>query len=121
MAKVLIVDDSTAYRLRLRQMIRKLGHQVLMAHDGEQALALAQSECPDIILMDIVMPGMNGYQAKRVLAGDDATRDIPVIFVSSHGGETDRIWGIRQGAVAYISKPVDTDELQSAIAAAMSE
>lgn len=121
MAKVLIVDDSATYRLRLRQLVRKLGHDVVLAHDAEEGLDIAHQECPDVILMDIVMPGMNGYEAKRSLARDEVTRSIPVIFVTSQGEETDRDWGMRQGAVAYITKPIDPEELQSAITVAISE
>ena len=115
MAKVLIVDDSKAYRFRLRKLVREWGHEALTAKNGEQALELARSEQPEIILMDIVMPGMNGYQAKRTLARDAATRDIPVIFVSTRDEETDRIWGMRQGAADYVTKPVDPEHLLSAI------
>ena len=115
MAKVLIVDDSKAYRYRLRRLVKGLGHEALTAKSGKQALELARSERPEIILMDIVMPGMNGYQAKRTLAHDKATQDIPVIFVSIRNEETDRIWGMRQGAVAYITKPVNPEHLLSAI------
>lgn len=119
-AKVLIVDDSATYRLRLRQLVRKLGHDAVVAHDGLEALRLARSELPHLILMDIVMPGMNGYEATRSLARDEATRNIPVIFVTSQGEDADRVWGMRQGASAYITKPVDAGDLQAAITAAIS-
>jgi len=119
-AKVLIVDDSATYRLRLRQLVRKLGYDTVIAHDGQQALELARTELPQLILMDVVMPGMNGYEATRSLARDEATRDIPVIFVTTQSEETDRVWGMRQGAAAYITKPVDAEDLQAAISAAIS-
>lgn len=115
MAKVLIVDDSAAYRLRLRHMIRRVGHEAILAHDGHEGLELAKQEHPDVILMDIVMPGMNGYEAKRSLARDERTAKIPVIFVTSKDEKIDRDWGMRQGAVDYITKPVDLPSLQSAI------
>ena len=118
MAKILIVDDSAAYRLKLRSLVRKLGHETLLARSGEEALELAQDEHPGVILMDIVMPGMNGYEAKRALARDAETREIPVIFVTSQDEEADRVWGMRQGATAYIVKPVDSEQLERAIARA---
>ncbi|NIP17983.1 MAG: response regulator [Xanthomonadales bacterium] len=119
MAKVMIVDDSKTARFRLRRMIREWGHDVLTARNGEEALELARSEQPQIILMDIVMPGMNGYQAKRTLARDPDTQHIPVIFVSSRDEETDRVWGMRQGAVDYVTKPVKPEDLFNAISNAV--
>jgi twitching motility two-component system response regulator PilH len=119
MAKVLIVDDSKSYRFRLRRLVREWGHEAITARNGKEALQLARSEKPEIILMDIVMPGMNGYQAKRTLARDAETRDIPVIFVSIRNEETDRIWGMRQGAADYVTKPVDPEHLQNAISNAI--
>ena len=93
MAKVLIVDDSQIYRFKLRKLVEARGHEALTANNGEQALQLAREEQPDIILMDIVMPGMSGYEAKRSLARDPATTQIPVIFVSSRSADSDRMWG----------------------------
>jgi twitching motility two-component system response regulator PilH len=115
MAKVLVVDDSATYRLRLRLMLVKLGHKVVTAGDGAEALELARSEQPDVVLMDVVMPGMNGFEATRALGRDSATRGIPVIFVTSMADEVDRVWGMRQGAAAYVTKPVNPNELKSAI------
>ena len=115
MAKVLIVDDSRLYRFSLGRLIKEWGHEVIIAKNGEQAIDVAREEKPEIILMDIVMPGMNGYQAKRMLARDAATSNIPVIFVSSRDEETDKVWGLRQGAHAYVTKPVEPEELQNAI------
>lgn len=119
MAKVLIVDDSAAYRFRLRRLLRKLGHEAVSAHDGEEALELARQSLPQLILMDVVMPGINGYEATRALGRDEATQHIPVIFVTSRTGENDRDWGMRQGAAGFVTKPVQLDQLQSAIAAAI--
>jgi twitching motility two-component system response regulator PilH len=119
MAKVLIVDDSAAYRFRLRRLLHKLGHEAVSAHDGNEALDVARRSHPQLILMDIVMPGINGYEATRALARDEDTQNIPVIFVSSRTEETDRTWGMRQGAAGYVTKPVALEQLQSAIAAAI--
>lgn len=119
MAKVLIVDDSRVYRFSLRRLVKEWGHEVLVAKNGEEAIEMARDQQPELILMDIVMPGISGYQAKRLLARDAATSRIPVIFVSTRSEETDRIWGLRQGAAAYVTKPVQPELLQTAMTEAM--
>ncbi len=120
MATVLIVDDSPTEVHVLQAALEKHGHQTIAAANGEEGLALARDEQPDLILMDVVMPGLNGYQATRQLARDPATRAIPVIIVTTKGHETDRIWGMRQGAVDYIVKPVDKADLIQKAEAALS-
>jgi len=112
-ALVLIVDDSPTEVHVLQAALEENGHATIAAGDGEAGLALARQKKPDLILMDVVMPGLNGYQATRQLARDPDTSSIPVIIVTTKGQETDRIWGMRQGAVDYIVKPVDTAELVS--------
>jgi len=119
MPKVLIVDDSPAQLYSLRRMIEQAGHEAIVAASGEQALEVAASEHPAVILMDIVMPGMSGYQATRRLNRTESTRHIPVIFVSSRNGEADRQWGLRQGAREYVTKPVNPAVLLTAISEAM--
>jgi len=119
MSKILIVDDSPAQLYCLRQIVERAGHQIVTADSGEQAIELAADEHPAVILMDIVMPGMNGYQAKRKLGKGQSTRHIPVIFVSTKNGEADRVWGLRQGASEYVTKPVDPNLLLTAISEAM--
>jgi twitching motility two-component system response regulator PilH len=119
MSKVLIVDDSPAQLHSLRHIVEQAGHQAVTANSGERALELAGREKPSVILMDIVMPGMSGYQATRKLHRDEATCHIPVIFVSSKDGEADRAWGLRQGAREYVTKPVDPNRLLHAISEAM--
>jgi twitching motility two-component system response regulator PilH len=119
MSKVLIVDDSPTQLYQLRQIVERGGHQIVTAESGEQALELANFEHPNVILMDIVMPGMSGYQAKRQLGREESTRHIPVIFVSSKDGEADRAWGLRQGVTEYVTKPVNPDLLLTAISEAM--
>ncbi|HQZ02843.1 MAG TPA: response regulator [Thauera sp.] len=116
-SKILVVDDSPTERLALQELLSREGYQVVTAESGEQAIAGSKSEKPDLILMDVVMPGMNGYQATRTISRDDSTRDIPIILCTSKGQETDRIWGMRQGAYAYLVKPVDHDELIARIRA----
>ena len=120
MATVLIVDDSPTEVHVLQAALEEHGHRTIAAADGEQGLALARDEQPDLILMDVVMPGLNGYQATRQLARDPATSSIPVIIVTTKGHETDRIWGMRQGAVDYIVKPVDKADLIQKAEAALS-
>ena len=115
--KILVVDDSPVERLALQEVLGRNGYQVLTAENGEQAIARSRSDRPDLILMDVVMPGMNGYQATRTISRDDETRDIPIIMCTSKGQETDKIWGMRQGALDYLVKPVDHDELLARIRA----
>ena len=119
MPKVLLVDDSPAQLYDLRRKVEQAGHQAVVAESGEQALEVAAAEHPAVILMDIVMPGMSGYQATRRLGRTEATRHIPVIFVSSRDGEADRQWGLRQGAREYVTKPVNQSALLTAISEAM--
>ena len=119
MAKVLIVDDSPAQLLNLSTLIESWGHCAISAENGDEALQIAREEKPDVILMDVVMPGMSGFQATRKLSKDLATCRIPVIFVSTKDGEADRIWGMRQGATAYVTKPVNPEKLLTAISAAI--
>ncbi len=115
MAHVLIVDDSPTEVHVLKTMLEKNGFQASSATDGEDGIAKAQSEKPDVILMDIVMPGLNGFQATRQLSKDPGTSAIPVIIVSTKDQETDKMWGLRQGAREYITKPVTEQELLSKI------
>ena len=107
MAKVMIVDDSPTEVHVLQTMLTKNGHQVVVATTGEEGVEMAKSEMPDLILMDVVMPGMNGFQATRAISKDPETAHIPIIIVTTKDQETDRVWGMRQGAKDYITKPVD--------------
>lgn len=111
MAKILIVDDSPSEMVRLREILEKNGHQVVEAINGEDSLPLADREQPELILMDVVMPGMNGFQATRKLSRGETTKHIPIVIVSTKNQETDRVWGKRQGAKDYITKPYDEDAL----------
>lgn len=109
--KVLVVDDSPTERFYLVDILRKNGFEVLTAENGEEGVAKAKETKPDLVLMDVVMPGLNGFQATRMLTKDDETKDIPVIMCTTKGQDTDRLWGMRQGATAYLVKPVAAADL----------
>lgn len=115
MAKVLIVDDSPTETSKLTSLLEKNGHSVITADSGEAGVKTAKAELPSLVLMDIVMPGLNGFQATRQLSKAPETSSIPVIIVTTKNQETDRVWGMRQGAKAYLTKPIDESELLSAI------
>ncbi len=115
--KILIVDDSPTERHALNEMLSKKGYEVVTAESGEEAILKSKSERPDLILMDVVMPGMNGYQATRTITREEDTKHIPVIMCTSKGQETDKIWGMRQGANDYMVKPIDAAALLQKIAA----
>ena len=114
--RIMVVDDSPTERHVLNDFLTRKGFEVIIAENGEQAIAKAKAEKPDLILMDVVMPGINGYQATRTITRDDSTRDIPVIMCTSKDLPTDRIWGMRQGALDYMVKPVNLEELLGRIA-----
>ncbi|MFO7703571.1 MAG: twitching motility response regulator PilH [Halopseudomonas sp.] len=111
MARILVVDDSPTELYKLTGMLEKHGHEVLKAENGADGVALARQEKPDAVLMDIVMPGLNGFQATRQLTKDPETAHIPVIIVTTKDQETDKVWGKRQGAKDYLTKPVQEDTL----------
>lgn len=109
--KILVVDDSLTQRLILSAMLAAEGYQVVTANDGTEAVAKAKSELPDLIIMDVIMPNLNGFQATRAITNDEATWHIPVILLTSKDMESDRIWGLRQGATAFLHKPVEPGAL----------
>ncbi|MBE0624793.1 MAG: response regulator [Burkholderiales bacterium] len=117
MSKILIVDDSPTDRLHLSNMLSRNGFKVETAESAEDGLAKVRQMRPDLVLMDVVMPGQNGFQATRTLTRDDTTKDIPIILCTSKGQETDKVWGMRQGARDYIVKPVVQADLLAKIAA----
>lgn len=119
MAVILIIDDSPTELHLFKSMLEKSGFEILVADSGEEGIRQAQASHPDCILMDVVMPGMNGFQATRKLTQDSGTSNIPVIMITSKDQETDRIWGMRQGAVDYMVKPVATKDLVARINAVM--
>ena len=115
--KILIVDDSPTERHFLTELLLANGYAVTTADSGEDALARIKTDLPQLVLMDVVMPGQNGFQATRAIARDPLTQHVPIIICTSKGQETDRIWGLRQGARDYIVKPVDPQLLLQKIAA----
>lgn len=119
MANILIIDDSPTDQKELRSILEKNGHKVICAINGESSVKLATSGLPDLILMDIVMPELNGFQATRQISKNAQTSHIPIILVSSKDQETDRQWGMRQGAKSYLVKPVGETELIDEINALM--
>ncbi|MEE9358353.1 response regulator [Candidatus Vondammii sp. HM_W22] len=108
---ILVVDDSPTEIHILKGIIEKGGYSVISARDGESGIEEAKRSHPDLILMDVVMPGLNGFQATRQLNRAQETAAIPVILVTTKGQETDRAWGLRQGAKEYVVKPVASKEL----------
>ena len=113
--KVLVVDDSKTELMFMTDLLQKNGFAVRTAENGEDAMKRLAEGKPDLILMDVVMPGTNGYQLTRSITRDPRYSDVPVIMCTSKGQETDRVWGLRQGARDYVVKPVDTDDLMAKI------
>jgi twitching motility two-component system response regulator PilH len=111
MALVMIVDDSPTEVHVMKTALERHGFETVSASDGSECINLARQVKPDLILMDVVMPGVNGFQATRTLTRDAETKSIPVIMITTKDQETDRIWGMRQGAVDYLVKPVTEADL----------
>lgn len=115
MARILIVDDSPSQLMGIRRIVEKLGHEALTAEDGAAGVEAAKREVPDLILMDVVMPNLNGFQATRTISREPTTKHIPIVLVTTKDQDTDRVWGMRQGARAYLTKPFSETELADTI------
>jgi twitching motility two-component system response regulator PilH len=115
--KVLIVDDSKTEIMYLTDLLTKNGFTVRSAENAEDAFKKLAEDKPELILMDVVMPGQNGFQLTRAISRDPSFSDVPIIMCTSKNLETDRVWGMRQGARDYITKPVDANELMAKIKA----
>lgn len=115
--KILLVDDSKTELHFLSDLLGKRGYKVRTAENGDEAMKRLGEEKPDLILMDVVMPGLNGFQLTRAITRDPRFLDVPVIMCTSKNQETDKVWGMRQGARDYVVKPVDADELVAKIRA----
>ena len=111
MARILIADDDPQTIIMLEFKLKSLGHEILSANDGGQALEMAASESPDLVLLDLNMPVLDGFQVLRRLKSDGVTKDIPVIMLSAHGQEKEVVTGLEIGAVDYVSKPFSFAEL----------
>ena len=120
MAHILIIDDSPTETHKLTTMLEKNGYSVDNAENAKKGVALAKASKPDLILMDVVMPGLNGFQATRHLSRAAETSTIPVIIVSTKDQDTDKVWGMRQGARAYLVKPVSESQLLKTVTEALS-
>jgi len=115
MARILIVDDSPSQLLGMKRIVEKLGHETVTAEDGASGVEVAKATLPDLILMDVVMPNLNGFQATRAISKEPTTAQIPVVLVTTKDQETDKVWGMRQGAKAYITKPFTENQLVEVI------
>ena len=115
MARILVIEDSPTEAAVLTQLLERNGHQVTTSGSAEDGIASCKREKPDLVLMDVVLPGMNGFQATRALTRDADTSHIPVLIVSTKGLDTDRVWGMRQGAKDYIVKPPREEDLLARI------
>jgi twitching motility two-component system response regulator PilH len=111
MARILIVDDSPSQLMGMKRIVEKLGHEAVTAEDGAAGVEAAKAHMPDLILMDVVMPNLNGFQATRAISKEATTAQIPVVLVTTKDQETDKVWGMRQGAKAYITKPFTENQL----------
>ncbi len=115
MARVLIIDDSPSQLYGMQKIVEKLGHETLLTEDGKEGIQIAKEQLPDLILMDVVMPDLNGFQATRKISKDERTAHIPIIIVTTKKLETDRVWGLRQGAKEYLVKPVTEKALKEVL------
>jgi twitching motility two-component system response regulator PilH len=115
MARILIVDDSPSQLMGMKRIVEKLGHEAVTAEDGAAGVEAAKASLPDLILMDVVMPNLNGFQATRAISKEATTANIPVVLVTTKDQETDKVWGMRQGAKAYITKPFTETQLVEVI------
>jgi twitching motility two-component system response regulator PilH len=113
--KILVVDDSPTERYFYADLLTRSGYTVLTAENGEEALIKAKNDLPQLILMDVVMPGQNGFQVTRAISRDPVTAHIPILICTSKDQETDRYWGLKQGARDYLVKPVNPQELLAKI------
>ncbi len=115
--KILVVDDSETERAYIHDILSKKGFDVILAKSGEEGVEKSKADHPDLIIMDVIMPGLNGFQATRTITRDDATKHIPVIICTTKGQDTDKVWGMRQGAVEYMVKPIKEADLLGKISA----
>jgi twitching motility two-component system response regulator PilH len=114
-AKILIIDDSPTDVRVFTTLLEGAGHAVDAVSTAEEGIERVRADLPDLVIMDVIMPGMNGFQATRTLTRDPATSAVPIVMITTKSMETDRVWGLRQGARAFITKPVREKELLACI------
>ena len=119
MARILIIDDSPTEIIAFSRMLSSQGHEIFSANNAEDGMLKARELKPDLILMDVVMPGMNGFQATRRLTKSPETAHIPIIMITTKDQETDRIWGLRQGARDYVVKPPEPEDFLAKVRSAL--
>lgn len=115
MATILIIDDSPTDVRVFTTLLERAGHEVVAVNNAEDGIDRVRAELPDLVIMDVIMPGMNGFQATRTLTRDPVTSVVPIVMITTKSMETDRVWGLRQGARAFITKPVNEKELLTCI------
>ncbi|EIL91107.1 MULTISPECIES: response regulator [Rhodanobacter] len=115
MANILIIDDSPTDVRVFTTLLERAGHQVAAVNTAEEGIERVRSDLPGLVIMDVIMPGMNGFQATRTLTRDPKTQNVPIVMITTKSMETDRVWGLRQGARAFITKPVNEKELLACI------
>ena len=115
MATILIIDDSPTDVRVFTTLLERAGHQVVAVSTAEEGIERVRTDMPGLVIMDVIMPGMNGFQATRTLTRDPRTQDVPIVMITTKSMETDRVWGLRQGARAFITKPVNEKELLACI------
>ena len=115
MATILIIDDSPTDVRVFTTLLERAGHQVVAVSTAEEGIERVRADMPDLVIMDVIMPGMNGFQATRTLTRDPKTQSVPIVMITTESMETDRVWGLRQGAKAFITKPVNEKELLACI------
>jgi twitching motility two-component system response regulator PilH len=114
-ANILIIDDSPTDVRVFTTLLERAGHQVVAVNSAEEGIERARADVPGLVIMDVIMPGMNGFQATRTLTRDPITAAVPIVMITTKSMETDRVWGLRQGARAFITKPVNEKELLTCI------
>ena len=119
MNTILIVDDSATYRKACGDMLTSHGYETIFATDGKEAISMAKELHPDLILMDVLMPDVNGYHATRKISKDPVTQDIPIVIASVKNDEVDIIYGKKQGAIDYLVKPITDDRLLESVSKAL--
>jgi len=115
MAKILIVEDNPIDMAAVSEIIENLGHSIVKAEDGETGLEVAKNENPDLIVLDIILPGMNGFEVCRALKSDPATENFNIVMMTTKDQDSDKFWGMKQGADDYLTKPIEADALTAAI------